>query len=150
MLSLQVATNFRLSDSIAKFLLVNALHQRGIYTAVISNSDARSRQFQSFFLSRSLKRSIDVDLVLKDLKFPESMVPIVLSEQEGIEKPAQEIFLRTLERVSTLRGEQTTAGQSIHVGDELDEQVLICSPDLDFRTDEQNTTVTIVVRRRRG
>ncbi|KAF9070649.1 HAD-like protein [Rhodocollybia butyracea] len=99
---------------------IDALHQRGIYTAVISNSDARSR------------------LVLKDLEFPDSMVPIVLSEQEGIEKPTPEIFLRTLERVSTLRGERITAGQTIHVGDELD---------ADYRGAEKAGMTALLLRR---
>ncbi|KAJ3883575.1 HAD-like domain-containing protein [Lentinula edodes] len=81
---------------------LHALHKRQIYTAVISNSDSRSRS------------------VLTDLELPDYMIPIVLSEEEGIEKPAKEIFLRTLERVNSIRGEHIRPGQCVHVGDELD------------------------------
>lgn len=48
------------------------------------------------------------------------MIPIVLSEEEGIEKPAKEIFLRTLERMNSIRGEGIRPEQCVHVGDELD------------------------------
>ncbi|KAJ3865647.1 HAD-like domain-containing protein [Lentinula novae-zelandiae] len=81
---------------------LHALHKRQIYTAVISNSDSRSRS------------------VLTDLELPNYMIPIVLSEEEGIEKPAKEIFLRTLERVNSIRGERIRPEQCVHVGDELD------------------------------
>ncbi|KAJ3934700.1 MAG: HAD-like domain-containing protein [Lentinula lateritia] len=81
---------------------LHALHKRQIYTAVISNSDSRSRS------------------VLTDLNLPNYMIPIVLSEEEGIEKPAKEIFLRTLERVNSIRGERIRPKQCVHVGDELD------------------------------
>ncbi|KAJ4467981.1 HAD-like protein [Lentinula edodes] len=80
---------------------LHALHTRQIYTAVISNSDSRSS-------------------VLTDLELPNYMIPIVLSEEEGIEKPAKEIFLRTLERVNSIRGERIRPEQCVHVGDELD------------------------------
>ncbi|KAJ3808476.1 HAD-like domain-containing protein [Lentinula lateritia] len=81
---------------------LHALHKRQIYTAVISNSDSRSRS------------------VLTDLELPNYMIPIVLSEEEGIEKPTKEIFLRTLERVNYIRGERIRPEQCVHVGDELD------------------------------
>ncbi|KAE9411368.1 HAD-like protein [Gymnopus androsaceus JB14] len=81
---------------------IRALHERQIQTAVISNSDSRSHS------------------VLLALKFPEYMSPVVLSEEEGIEKPAREIFLRALERVNSIRGECLRADQCLHVGDELD------------------------------
>ncbi|GAW05429.1 HAD hydrolase subfamily IA REG-2-like protein [Lentinula edodes] len=81
---------------------LHALHKRQIYTAVISNSDSRSRS------------------VLTDLELPDYMIPIVLSEEEGIEKPAKEIFLRTLERMNSIRGEGIRPEQCVHVGDELD------------------------------
>ncbi|KAJ4483318.1 HAD-like domain-containing protein [Lentinula aciculospora] len=81
---------------------LRALHERQIYTAVISNSDSRSRS------------------VLTDLKLLDHTMPIVLSEEEGIEKPAKEIFLRTVKRVNSIRGERIRPEQCIHVGDELD------------------------------
>jgi HAD superfamily hydrolase (TIGR01549 family) len=81
---------------------IGALYDRQIYTAVLSNSDSRSRA------------------VLTDLKFPEYVAPIVLSEEEGIEKPAQEMFMRTLERVSSIRGERIRPEECVHVGDELE------------------------------
>ncbi|KAJ3844680.1 HAD-like domain-containing protein [Lentinula raphanica] len=81
---------------------LRALHKRQIYTAVISNSDSRMRS------------------VLTDLDLPGYTIPIVLSEEEGIEKPAKEIFLRTIERVNSMRGERIRPVQCIHVGDELE------------------------------
>ncbi|KIK67324.1 hypothetical protein GYMLUDRAFT_217502 [Collybiopsis luxurians FD-317 M1] len=81
---------------------IEALNQRQIYTAVISNSDSRSRS------------------VLIDLKFPGRLEPITLSEEEGIEKPAREIFTGTLERVNSIRGERIKLEECIHVGDELE------------------------------
>ncbi|KAF8161176.1 HAD-like domain-containing protein [Crassisporium funariophilum] len=79
--------------------------QLGIRTAVVSNGDTRIRS------------------VLKDLDFPDCLKPIVLSEEEGIEKPSREIFLRALELVNQEGG---TSQQPVirlenclHIGDEL-------------------------------
>jgi len=83
---------------------IRDLHDRqGIRTAVISNGDNRIRK------------------VLKDLNFPDSLQPIVLSEEEGMEKPSKQIFMKALELVnadlktgSTIRPEEC-----LHIGDEL-------------------------------
>ncbi|KAJ7770131.1 HAD-like domain-containing protein [Mycena maculata] len=73
-----------------------------VHTAVVSNADYR-------MLS-----------VLEDLDFPSYLSPILLSDGEGVEKPAPEIFLRALRRVN---GEQETPivpAECLHVGDELE------------------------------
>lgn len=60
---------------------------------------------------------------LHDLDFPP--LPIVLSEEEGIEKPSPEIFLRTIARVnSTSISKQLGYAlikpeECLHVGDEM-------------------------------
>ncbi|KAK0485880.1 HAD-like domain-containing protein [Armillaria novae-zelandiae] len=82
--------------------LVEELHARGIRTAVISNSDSRTRS------------------VLKDLGFPGYLDPIVLSEEEGVEKPCKEIFIRALEAVNRTTERAISLGECLHVGDELE------------------------------
>ncbi|KAF8967857.1 HAD-like domain-containing protein [Flammula alnicola] len=76
----------------------------GVRTAVVSNGDSRIRA------------------VLKDLEFPDTVDPIVLSEEEGIEKPSREIFMKALELVNRkVDREQGLIHpkQCLHVGDEL-------------------------------
>jgi len=84
---------------------LHRLHSRSIYTALVSNADTRMRS------------------VLRDLEFPAFLHPIVLSEEEGIEKPSPEIFLRALHRVNTeiaLQGGRDIApAECLHVGDEI-------------------------------
>jgi hypothetical protein len=46
--------------------------------------------------------------------------PILLSEEEGIEKPNPEIFDRALHQVNLSRGESLMHSQCLHVGDELE------------------------------
>ncbi|KAF9481524.1 hypothetical protein BDN70DRAFT_876167 [Pholiota conissans] len=75
-----------------------------IRTAVVSNGDGRIRS------------------VLKDLEFPDCLAPIVLSEEEGIEKPCSEIFMKTLNLVNQdrdLEHKPIRPQESLHVGDEL-------------------------------
>lgn len=60
--------------------------------------------------------------VLKDLSFPSTLQPIVLSEEEGVEKPAREIFVKTLELIN--HDEDFTQNhvhprQCLHIGDGL-------------------------------
>ena len=66
--------------------------------------------------------------VLKDLGFPSFLEPIVLSEEEGVEKPSNEMFERTLKSINgtiKLRRERKVeASECLHVGDELDWWVL--------------------------
>ncbi|KAF8893955.1 HAD hydrolase subfamily IA REG-2-like protein [Infundibulicybe gibba] len=57
------------------------LHDKGIVTAVVSNGDSRIRS------------------ALHDLRLPH-LSEIVVSEEEGIEKPSPQIFWRVLERVN--------------------------------------------------
>lgn len=80
---------------------ITRLHEKGLHIAVISNSDSRIRS------------------VLKDLELPAYVQPIVLSDEERIEKPSQEIFLRAIQRVSSLINSSIQPQECLHVGDEL-------------------------------
>nr|GAT56784.1 haloacid dehalogenase-like hydrolase domain-containing 3 [Mycena chlorophos] len=83
--------------------VLNALHDElGVKIAVVSNAD--SRMFS----------------VLKDLEFPASLSPIILSEAVGVEKPSREIFELALERVNAGRNEKVLPEECLHVGDELE------------------------------
>ena len=62
----------------------------------------------------------DVGKVLKDLSFPDSLQPVVLSEEEGIEKPSEQIFMRALDLVNgDLKMESIRPEECLHIGDEL-------------------------------
>ncbi|KAK7053366.1 hypothetical protein VNI00_003992 [Paramarasmius palmivorus] len=83
---------------------IEKLHELKVSTAVVSNSDSRSRS------------------VLEDLGFPAYLSDtIVLSEEEGIEKPSGEIYRRVLEQVSRKQSlaRPLAPDQCLHVGDEL-------------------------------
>ncbi|KAG7439995.1 HAD-like protein [Guyanagaster necrorhizus] len=82
--------------------LLEELHSRNIRTAVISNSDSRTRS------------------VLHDLGFPKYLDPIILSEEEGVEKPSKAIFIRTLEAVNQNTDPPIELGECLHIGDELE------------------------------
>jgi FMN phosphatase YigB (HAD superfamily) len=62
--------------------------------------------------------------VLQDLKFPSLLNPVVISEEEAIEKPSPEIFVRAISRVSQRverqGGSAIKPEECLHVGDELD------------------------------
>ncbi len=66
--------------------------------------------------------------VLKDLGFPSFLEPIVLSEEEGVEKPSNEMFERTLKSmngtIELRRERKVEVSECLHVGDELDWWVL--------------------------
>ena len=123
--------------------LVRYLNQElGIRTAVVSNGDGRIRKFISLVLivlrdmtnKKYIYRSIDiitVGSVLKDLEFPDCLTPIVLSEEEGTEKPCSKIFMKTLNLVNqdrSLEHKPIRPQESLHVGDELVWLVLLLSP----------------------
>lgn len=74
----------------------------GVRTAVVSNADARIR------------------LALKDLGFPASLCPIVLSEEAGAHKPSREIFQHMLSQVNSNSEIPITPEDCLHVGDEFD------------------------------
>lgn len=60
--------------------------------------------------------------MLEDLGFPATLDTVVLSEEEGVEKPAQEIFLRTIGIVNekVLYGQRPLdPAECLHIGDEL-------------------------------
>ncbi|KAK2463209.1 hypothetical protein APHAL10511_004864 [Amanita phalloides] len=84
---------------------VRYLHDKlNIRTAVVSNADTRIRS------------------VLQDLNFPPSIETIVLSEEEGVEKPMRQIFSRTIELVNrnVPYGEKLLSpAECLHIGDEL-------------------------------
>jgi len=77
--------------------------RQGIRTAVISNGDNRIRK------------------VLQDLNFPDSLQPVVLSEEEGIEKPAKQMFMNALKLINgDLKTESIIRPEEcLHIGDEL-------------------------------
>lgn len=58
------------------------------------------------------------------------MQPILLSEEEGVEKPSREIFIRALERVNAMgsEGPAILPEHCLHVGDELKASVNACYP----------------------
>ena len=73
---------------------------------------------------------------MKDLSFPLSLDPVVLSEEEGIEKPSREIFDRVLwyvnQNQSPEKGRIETE-ECLHVGDELEWYVLqLLLPNFEF------------------
>ncbi|KIM40179.1 hypothetical protein M413DRAFT_73692 [Hebeloma cylindrosporum] len=77
-------------------------NQLGVRTAVVSNGDSRIRA------------------VLKDLDFPDTLWPVVLSDEEGIEKPSNEIFLKVLELVNnSYEHGRILPSECGHIGDEL-------------------------------
>jgi HAD superfamily hydrolase (TIGR01549 family) len=75
---------------------VQRLRDMNICTAVITNADAR------------------IISVLDSLSLTHVLDPVLVSEQEGVEKPAKEIFMRVCERVGV------GAEETLHVGDELE------------------------------
>ncbi|KAF5354667.1 hypothetical protein D9756_005372 [Leucocoprinus leucothites] len=80
---------------------VQRLHDElGVATAVVSNGDSRIRS------------------VIQDLGFPSYLSPIILSEEEGIEKPSREIFERALTLAANAEVPLKPAA-CLHVGDEL-------------------------------
>lgn len=75
--------------------------------------------------------------VLKDLGFPDTLWPIVLSEEEGIEKTSPGIFMKALEfvnREEALKHDPIQPQECLHVGDELVWSVLVL-----YLTHKQNT-----------
>lgn len=60
--------------------------------------------------------------VLTDLGFPSFLDPVILSEEEGSEKPSPDIFKKALEVINrTADGSESIIrpSQCLHVGDEL-------------------------------
>ena len=62
--------------------------------------------------------------VLQDLGFPPLLNPVVISEEEALEKPSPEIFVRAISRVSQKverqGGNPIRPEECLHIGDELD------------------------------
>jgi len=62
--------------------------------------------------------------VLQDLDFPVFLDPVILSEEEGIEKPSGKIFLKAMSMIHSnesgrLDGANLKPENCLHVGDEL-------------------------------
>jgi len=81
------------------YVCLRQLQEMNVRTALISNSDARMR------------------LVLADLGVSPFLHPLVLSEEEGVEKPDAEIFRRAFKQALE---NSTRFNQGVHVGDELE------------------------------
>ncbi|KAF5322153.1 hypothetical protein D9619_001896 [Psilocybe cf. subviscida] len=83
---------------------IKQLSTMGIRTAVVSNGDSRLRS------------------VLQDLDFPHIQDSILLSAEEGVEKPSQAIFMQALDLVNSNRNElqPIRPKECLHVGDELE------------------------------
>ncbi|KAI0829620.1 HAD hydrolase subfamily IA REG-2-like protein [Trametes gibbosa] len=73
------------------------LRGSGVRTGLVSNTDARMRA------------------VIEDLGLVQHLDVVLLSEDEGVEKPSREIFERACTRLGV-----TTPGEVVHVGDELE------------------------------
>ncbi len=80
-----------------------------------------SLRFHTIFISDFLVTGN----VLKDLSFPPSLDLVVLSEEEGIEKPSREIFDKVLGYVNRNRCQEKgrmeiEPNECLHVGDEVE------------------------------
>lgn len=93
------------------------LKELNIRTGLVSNTDSRMRGCYPVVFARCVLTVCTVQ-ALDDLDATRYFDPILISEQEGIEKPAAEIFRRACDRVRVERGE------TLHVGDELVAQVV--------------------------
>jgi len=80
------------NDSLA---CLKELEKLKVKTGLVSNTDTRMRP------------------VLKDLDILPYLDPVLLSEDEGVEKPSKEIFLRACSQVGV------RSQDAVHVGDEL-------------------------------
>lgn len=58
-----------------------------------------------------------IGLVIADLGISPFLHPLILSEEEGVEKPDAEIFRRAFKQAFD---KPTRLDQGVHVGDELD------------------------------
>jgi hypothetical protein len=110
----------------ADYAVVQCLrNEMNILTAVVSNADSRIRAScvcECHGVRHPVLISLLIGLAMEDLDFPASLEPIVLSEEEGIEKPCTEIFLRTIARANTTSkhlGSPIRPEECLHVGDEL-------------------------------
>lgn len=114
--------------------IVNELKARGIGVGVVSNGDARFREFHLSGHSqkrRSERSSNRLGLVLEDLGLESILDACVLSEEEGIEKPNPEIWARGIRAAGLPEGvppisitngviDSVLAHDVMHVGDELE------------------------------
>lgn len=113
---------FMLKENVHTEVLVERLHnEMGVATAVVSNGDSRIRKLGSTFFQWAPRKWLTTwfpGSVIQDLGFPSYLCPIVLSEEEGIEKPCREIFERTL-ALFAKKGTVLKPDECLHVGDEL-------------------------------
>ena len=89
------------------------LHDMNVRTGLVSNTDVRMRTWEAISLRCLALYPLAVGAVLADLGVLPLLNPILLSEEEGVEKPSSEIFRRACERAGV------TTKEIMHVGDEL-------------------------------
>lgn len=93
---------------------VKELEALNIRTGLVSNTDSRMREPELTLQTLGVGHSYLVtDLVIDDLGIQSYLDPVLLSEEQGIEKPSAEIF----QRACNIAGVQL--GEVLHVGDEL-------------------------------
>ena len=85
-----------------------------IRTGLVSNTDSRMREPELTPQTLGVRHSYFVTgLVIGDLGIEPYLDPVLLSEEQGVEKPSAEIF----QRACNIAGVQL--GEVLHVGDEL-------------------------------
>lgn len=104
---------------------MQTLRRSGIPVGVVSNADSRIRTYHLIF---TLGRILTADQslacysgdVLQDLDVASYFDVIVLSEEEGTEKPSPLIWQRACERIKAPNGGIFSPSKEVlHIGDEL-------------------------------
>ena len=104
---------------------VQQLHAMNVRTGLVSNTDVRMREYPYYIHHTQPIADFDVPTsgaVLEDLGVLSLLDPVLLSEEQGVEKPSAEMYRRAGERADV------TAGEIVHVGDELKAYVLPHEP----------------------
>lgn len=116
---LHVRSTFLLSSIVKEFVtsfLVQALEESGIRTGLVSNCDAPMREQCLPFESQLPDLHPPQGDALEDLGALRYLDPVLLSEEQGIEKPAREIWAQALKVAGMVSSHET-----LHVGDDLQE-----------------------------
>ncbi|KAF5316871.1 hypothetical protein D9611_003975 [Ephemerocybe angulata] len=97
-----------------------ALQNSGVQVGIISNGDSRFSEMNSY-LQTGKELIFAQGSVLQDLGFPQTVNPVALSEEVGMEKPDRAIFDWTLRKYNSDHpNERVDPGSCLHVGDELE------------------------------
>jgi beta-phosphoglucomutase-like phosphatase (HAD superfamily) len=91
---------------------VQGLRDSNVKTGLVSNTDTRMSTSHLFYIL-FCSYAYSAGSVIADLGIASYLDPVILSEEEGIEKPSLQIFLRACQRAGVERDEV------LHVGDEL-------------------------------